>query len=690
MSDVFESLDHCIDSYFSPRLKLFKSLLGERVIDALLHMPSYTIEKYYLTELSNEYINQIVTINFTVDCVELNQSRTTLPAQIYGRCGAQCVEIVLFNYKKSYVKSIYPIGKQVCISGKLQVSGRGIFKFVNPEKVVISRMNNFKGIFNIYPLSNGISQYNIHSVMKSALKILEQHQLIEWLPWDVMNQNAFSSFYDSLKNIHFPTEIYNHNIENPFYKRLVFDELLSEQLVLRLTSSKSKLGNIIKNDRTLINELRVQLPFSLTNAQENALREILLDMEKEHPMTRLLQGDVGSGKTIVAIMAILYAIESGYQCAVLAPTEILARQHYHNIKKYFDNLGLEVDILTSSEKGKIRTQILNNVKLGNTNVLVGTHAIITDKVTFFNLGLVVIDEQHRFGVNQRLDLIKKGRSPHVLSMTATPIPRTIIMSLYGDIEVSAITEKPKGRKEIITRTISKSRISDIIDSINNIIQNDQRVYWICPLVEESEKLKYTCVVNRFEYLKKYFPENVLMLHGKMKSKEKQEIFSKFQTGECKILVSTTVIEVGVDVPEATTIIIENAEKFGLAQLHQLRGRVGRSDLQSYCILLFEDKISKIATERLKIIRNSNDGFEIAEKDLQLRGGGEIIGVRQSGEKVYKTFDIKDPAIQSELYQLLKQASALATYVIDHNQISNFKTLIKIFKPNDFENIKLSF
>lgn len=690
MSDIFSDLNNCIEPYYQTRLKLFKNLLGPRVIDALLHMPSYTIEKYYLNELTNDFIEKIVTINVIIDCVEVNYNRAASPCRIYGMCRKSPVEIILFNYKKAYVKSVYPPGKTVCISGKLQLSESGNFKFINPEKVVLSRLNNFKGLYNIYPLTTGISQNGVYSVMKSALNILEKSQISEWLPIDIIKQNSFMSFFESLKDIHFPQKIYRNKLEEPAYKRLVFDELLADQLVIRLSSPKSKKGNIIKNHKVLMNKFLEMLPFNLTNSQNEVLNEIFLDMEKGKPMTRLLQGDVGSGKTIVALIAILYVIESGYQCALLAPTEILARQHFKNMKNYFDNLGLNIDILTANEKGKKRIEILNNIKNGNCNLLVGTHAIITDNVEFSNLGFVVIDEQHRFGVNQRLNLIEKGKSPHVLSMTATPIPRTIIMSLYGDIDVSSIREKPKGRKDIITKAILKSRINDIIDSIKSIIQNDQRVYWICPLVEESEKLKYTCVINRYEYLKKYFSEDVLMLHGKMKSKEKQEVFEKFGKGICKILVSTTVIEVGVDVPEATTIIIENAEKFGLAQLHQLRGRVGRSDLQSFCILLFEDRISHIAKERILTIRNNNDGFDIAEKDLLLRGGGEIIGTKQSGEKTYKTFNMNDPIIQSDVYELLKQASNLATEIVNNNQVCNFKTLLKIFKPENFENIKLSF
>lgn len=690
MFDIFAKLDECIEPYFQPRSKLFKNLLGERIIDAVLHMPSYTIEKYHVSELSSHYIDKIVTTSFRVDCVELNYNSVIKPCKVYGRCGQSEVEILLFNYKKPYVKSAYPVGKTVYISGKLQISESGIFRFVNPEKFVSSRLNNFKGLFNVYPLTNGVNQNAVYSVIKSALAILEQNKLREWLPSDIIKRNSFKSFFDSLMDIHYPNKIYEHRIESSSYKRLMFDELLAEQLVIRLSSPKTKIGNVIKNQKTLIHKLLQALPFELTNSQNEVLNEIFSDMEIGKPMTRLLQGDVGSGKTIVALISILYAIESGYQCAVLAPTEILANQHYKNMKAHFDALGLRVDLLTSNEKGKKRTETLDAVQNGSCNLLVGTHAIITDKVIFDNLGLVIIDEQHRFGVNQRLNLIEKGISPHVLSMTATPIPRTIIMSLYGDIDVSSIKEKPKGRKEIITKAIPINRVNEVIDAIKNITNNNQKVYWICPLVEESEKLKYTCVINRFEYLKKYFQNDVLMLHGKMKAKDKRDIFELFSKGTAKVLVSTTVVEVGVDIPEATVIVIENAEKFGLAQLHQLRGRVGRSDLQCYCILLFSNRISNIASERINIIRNSNDGFEIADKDLKLRGGGEIIGTKQSGEKTYRTFDINDPLIQNEIFGTLKQTSKLASEIIENNKTEEFKTLLQIFEPQNFENIRRSF
>ena len=688
---IFEDIQFCIEPYYQKRSGLFKKLMGNRVIDALLHIPSYSIEKIVSNSISKDDIGKQITTKFKVDCVESSGSnkyhRSKSPTKIYGKVEDQNVEILLFNYRGLTAKRYFPVGENVYISGKLSESFSGMLQFINPQKAFPSAKS---GVFNIYPLTTGLLQESVYSIIKSSLNILQKSNIEEWIPKDILEVNSFKSFYDSLFDIHNPQKIIENQMENIAIQRLSFDELLAEQLTIRLSNPKTKQGNIIKNEKNLIAKLLGILPFSLTHSQNKVISEIFNDMESGIPMTRLLQGDVGSGKTIVAIISALYAIESGFQCAILAPTEILARQHYKTISRYFEALNLNVELLTSNEKGKKRKTILESVQNGNTNVLVGTHAIITDQVNFQNLGLVIVDEQHRFGVNQRLQLIEKGVSPHVLSMTATPIPRTIIMSLYGDIEVSSVTEKPIGRKEIITKAISTSKISEVVDSIRNITSKGEKVYWVCPLIEESSKTDYTCVINRFEHLKKSFGDEVLMLHGKMKPLEKQEIFKKFEDGNCNILVSTTVIEVGVDVPNASVIIIENSEKFGLAQLHQLRGRVGRSDIQSYCILLFDQKCSDIARKRISILKETNDGFLISEEDLKLRGGGEILGTKQSGQKKYKIFDVEDPRNQKEIYKILTSASKLASKIIASEDISKYETLLEIFAPQNFENIKKSF
>ncbi len=684
---IFQSIDGIVNSYLKSRLPLLKKLCGPRIIDILLHMPTNVLEKLYIENLGEEHIGKLVSTRIKVESVDLGQKQLRRPSIVFGRNGPHIIEIVLFNLNSGYVRSSYPIGKEVQISGKLSKNIAGNFQFINPSKSLIKPVS---GIYNVYPLTTGLVQANLYSVIDNALKILKTQAIDEWLPQEILDKYQFPDFKDALGNIHHPHIYYSNAFDLKSRQRICFDEILSEQLVIRLSNQITENGHKIKNNKTLIKKFLNNLPFELTCSQIDALNEIFSDLESGKPMGRLLQGDVGSGKTVVALISALYAVESGFQVAILAPTELLARQHFKTCKKFLDTLNVSYGLLTASEKGKQKKDLLNNLANGDLQILVGTHAIITNKVVFKNLGLAVIDEQHRFGVNQRLQLINKGISPHILSMTATPIPRTIVMSIYGDIEVSNLKEKPKGRKEIINSAITMSKVEDLIVSMKRIISKGQKIYWVCPLIEESEKLKYTCVTNRFMYLQKIFGDSVQMLHGKMKSSEKEEIFQRYAKGQCSILVSTTLIEVGVDVPEATVIIIENAEKFGLAQIHQLRGRVGRNDLQSYCILLHENRLPEIARKRINVIKSSNDGFEIAEQDLILRGGGEIFGTKQSGQKSYRTFDQNDPLIQEYLVHFLNDASKLARNIVESESLDTCKKLLDIFVPNEIHDIKKSF
>ncbi|MBQ8651526.1 MAG: ATP-dependent DNA helicase RecG [Alphaproteobacteria bacterium] len=685
---IFDQIENIAGPFFKSRLSLIKKLCGNRLIDILLHMPSYVVEKIYTKEVNDSHIGKIVITNIKVESIELGNDRSRKPSKVYVKNHENIIEIALFNYRTSYVKTAYPIGKSMFICGKLTKSFSGAFQFINPEKHTFSTiLNDEKQIFNIYPLTNGITQNTVYSLVKSAFNAISQNHFNEWIPIDILQKYDFPSFKEALQIIHFPKEKYINEFDIPARRRLCFDEILSEQILNHIMNTAQNNSQKIYNEKLLIKKLLKILPFKLTNDQVSVIKEILADMNSEKPMMRLLQGDVGSGKTIVAIISALYAVESGFQCAILAPTEILARQHFCNIKAMIEPLGVNICILTASEKAKQKRETLANIYNGVAQIIVGTHSVITDNVEFNKLGLVIIDEQHRFGVNQRLQLIDKGASPHVLSMTATPIPRTIVMATYGDISVSEIKTKPQGRKPIITTPISISRINDLIESIRNIIKKSQKVYWICPLIEDSEKLRYTCVTNRFKSLEKIFGQNVAMLHGKMKQQEKDCIFSDFATGETKILVATTLIEVGVDVPKASVIIIENAEKFGLAQLHQLRGRVGRSDLQSYCVLLHENRISDIAHKRIDAIKASNDGFKIAEQDLILRGGGDVLGVKQSGQKTYKMFSFDDPYAQKYLPSFFEDAAKLAKTIVNSEQAN---LLLRIFAKDSITNVRKSF
>ena len=684
-------IETCIEPFYKKRLSLIKSLVGNKVLDALLYMPTGIIETLEISTLSKELVNKNIIATVKVEFIEYAFFSKTRPITVTCSVGNTQVELLFFNYKPCYLKGTFDVGKIVKIVGKLSITHNGRYQIVNPKKATFKTK---QGISNVYPLRTGITQYVVTSVINLALTKLCNTNITEWLPQEILDKYNFYSFCGSLLAIHKP-QISNFSLLNNVYRqRLCFDEIFAEQLAIQISKAKRikpiHASEIQKPSRELVKQLITTLPFKLTSEQLKAYNEITLDMSKTTPMHRLLQGDVGSGKTIIAILAMLHAIELGYQCAILAPTEILARQHLKLIQKYIDGTGVNISIITSNEKGRARKQILECVSSGITKILVGTHAIFNDKLAFKNLGLVVVDEQHRFGVGQRLALIEKGENPHILSMTATPIPRTTIMSMYGDIDTSSITQKPIGRKNIVTKAIGMDRIATLIEAIRRIIDKGQKVYWICPLIEDSEKLDYTCVIERFDYLFKHFNNEVDMLHGKMSTEEKRDVFDKFISGKTHVLVSTTVIEVGIDVSDATVIIIENAEKFGLAQLHQLRGRVGRSELQSYCMLLYDKSCSHVAKQRIKIMTQTNDGFIIAEEDLKLRGGGEVYGTKQSEHKQYKTFNITSAMEQELINEYIITSNRIAKLAVQNGSVELYENCLKIFKPEFHENVKLSF
>lgn len=609
---------------------IFEKLLGgERILDLLRHKPIDCIERGHVRSLTNINKEGIATVKVTVTGHTPSQRRGA-PYRIHAKGDGQPMDIVYFNAPGQWLKETYPVGKEIIISGKIEFYNDKI-QMLHPDYAVpLERADDIKSHEPIYPMTAGLSPKALHKAIDNALPLLPD--LPEWHDESIMRKEQWQGWKGSMTALHNPQSSKDTLPENTVRSRLAYDEALARQLAMQLVRLrfKKKKGIAFSCAPHLRGDLLNALPFALTGAQERALSDIDRDMAEPKRMLRLLQGDVGSGKTVVALATMLNVIADGYQAALMAPTEILARQHAENLQPLCDKLGIPVTILTGRDKGQARRDILETIANGSAQIVIGTHALFQESVHFKNLGCVIIDEQHRFGVHQRLNLSDKGIAPDVLVMTATPIPRTLTISLFGDMDVSRLDEKPPGRKPIETVLISQDRLADIAQGLQRKIAAGERIYWVCPLVEESEALDLANAEDRHTLLQKIYGDRVGLIHGRMKPLEKDTVMQKFARGDLDILVATTVIEVGVNVPEATVMIIEHAERFGLAQLHQLRGRVGRGSDQSSCILLYHAPLSETAKERLGIMRQTEDGFLIAEKDLELRGAGEILGTRQSG------------------------------------------------------------
>jgi ATP-dependent DNA helicase RecG len=542
------------------------------------------------------------------------------------------LELVYFKADPRYLQQLLPVGETRIISGRLE-SYDGRLQMPHPDHVAPPKGGaGVPDIEPVYPLTSGLSNTSVRKAVQGAIAALPD--LPEWIDSVFVGKNGWASFSDSIQQLHSPKTENDLLPTNAARERLAYDELLANQLALAILrqSMKRRAGWPITAAGRLRKAIVDALPFALTGAQEKALAEIDTDMAEPLHMLRLLQGDVGSGKTIVALLAMATAVEAGYQAALMAPTELLARQHLETIIRFADPAKLRVKLLTGRERGKDRLAILEDLKAGHIDILIGTHALFQEAIAFHDLGLAVIDEQHRFGVHQRLALQAKGigAGAELLVMTATPIPRTLLLTSYGDLDVSRLDEKPPGRKPVLTRTVPLDRLDEVVDGVERAVRDGSQVYWVCPLVGESEMLDLAAAEERFTHLREHFGDQVGLVHGKLAGKEKDAVMAHFAAGELAVLVSTTVIEVGVDVPNASIMIIEHAERFGLAQLHQLRGRVGRGAAQSSCVLLYKQPLGEIARERLNVMRNTEDGFLIAEEDLRLRGGGEVLGTRQSG------------------------------------------------------------
>lgn len=623
-------------------------LAGTRTRDLLFHLPSGLVDRRYRPNVRDAAPGSIATLE--VEVVEHRPAHNKrAPYKVLCRDETAELTLVFFHARADYLRKMLPEGETRLISGKLE-QFQGEAQITHPDYMVSpDNADELPLMETVYPLTAGLSGKVLRKAIHAALDTVPP--LPEWQLPDIMAREGWGDFLSSVKNLHSPDGPESLAPKSAARRRLAADELLATQLALAIVRDRTrkKRGRALKGDGRIRAQIIENLPYSLTGDQQKALNEIITDLESGRAMLRLMQGDVGSGKTIVALLVMAAAVEAGVQAAMLAPTEILANQHLETLTPLAEKAGLRVAKLTGRTKGRPREALLDALAAGEIDILVGTHAIIQGDVAFRDLGLAIIDEQHRFGVQQRLALAAKATAGiDVLGMTATPIPRTLTLTAYGDMDVSRIQEKPPGRQPVDTRVVSLDRLAEVAQGIGRAVEAGQRAYWVCPLVEESEKLDLAAAEDRYRAFQQMLGPRVGLVHGKMKGAEKDAVMSKFQTGEISVLVSTTVIEVGVNVPEATIMVIEHAERFGLAQLHQLRGRVGRGAAKSSCILLRTNEIGEVARSRLKIMRESEDGFLIAEEDLKLRGGGEILGTRQSGLPEFRMVDFLEHADLIEL------------------------------------------
>jgi ATP-dependent DNA helicase RecG len=620
-----------------PKLeRLYRGLLGRddgaRIIDLLFHLPTGAIDRRARPKLRDVVPGTVVTLAVTVDRHRPSPPhRPRAPYQIYASDETGDLILTFFNARRDYLERLLPVGERRYVSGTIGLYDH-MLQMVHPDRVVDEAgFARLPLVEPVYPLTEGLSLNQVRKAMDAALAKLPD--LPEWQDASWVARERYPSFADALRAIHRPAAPADVAPDSRAWMRLAYDELLAGQVALALVRAhvRRPAGRVTLGTGALRKQLITALPYSLTLSQTAAVAEISADLAKPERMLRLLQGDVGSGKTVVALLAAATVIEGGRQAALMAPTEILARQHFGTIAPLAEAAGIEVAILTGRERGRERSAILERLRLGGIHVLVGTHALFQDDVEFRDLGLAVVDEQHRFGVHQRLALARKGEAVDMLVMTATPIPRTLVLTYFGDMDVSELREKPAGRQPIDTRTLPLDRLDEVVDAMGRALAEGRQVFWVCPLVEESENTDLAAAEERYAALTKAFGATVVgLVHGRMKGTDKDAAMARFAAGETRLLVATTVIEVGVDVPQATVMVIEHAERFGLAQLHQLRGRIGRGSGQSTCLLLYRAPLGETAKARLEIMRQTEDGFRIAEEDLKLRGEGDVLGTRQSG------------------------------------------------------------
>ena len=657
--------------------KLLKRKRIEKISDLLWQFPQGYTDRTNSRDLDQLSIGKINTIKVKV--IKYNFPRIrNLPNKVICEDSKGKINIIFFNSREGYIRKILPLNTMVVISGKVN-HFKNNYQITNPPYVVpVEKENYVKTIIPKYSLTEGITEKVYRKLIDQVFKNIDN--LEEWHSKDLLKKIGNISWFNSICQIH---KNKNSSFNSNYYKRLAYDEILANFLVLsQIRKRVKKEKKINKKFNNFLSEKVISnFKFSLTKDQIKSIKEINIDLKSETRMFRLLQGDVGSGKTIVSFIAAANVINSNWQVALMAPTEILAKQHYELAKKIFINTNINIEFFTGKTEPIKKKLIYKKLQSGEANLIIGTHSLFQKNVIFKRLGLIIIDEQHKFGVKQRIELSKKGGVDcDILLMSATPIPRSLVLAFYGDMDVSKISEKPLNRKKIVTISKPEEKTNEIILFIRNKIKIGIQTFWVCPLIEESKKLDYSAAVKKYKVLSKIFPNKVGLVHGGMNKEEKDLVLNSFLKKEIDILVSTTVIEVGVDFPNANIIIIENSNKFGLSQLHQLRGRVGRGDVQGTCILLFKKNLSENARKRLKILKMSNDGFFIAEEDLKLRGFGDVLGYQQSGVKDFK---LADPLHHEQLFILAEQN--IRNIETDAKNFEKYNFLLKLFDKADIIN-----
>jgi len=657
--------------------KYLKKKKIEKINDLLWDLPYSLIDRSNSTTLDKLEIGKIFTVKIKV--VKYNFPRIrNLPNKIICKDEFGEIDLIFFNSREGYIRAILPLETWVTVSGKINYF-RNKYQMTNPSH--ITKVENFdyvKSVTPKYSLTEGLTEKTYRKIIEKVLNQIPE--IDEWHKESFIKKMGFLSWNKSIKNLHNPNS--EKDLNSIFLKRIAYDEIFAN--LLFLSNNRNKIKKIKKNKKKFTNTYSFQLikslPYQLTDGQKKIIKEIDVDLQSNLRMFRVLQGDVGSGKTIVAMVSALNTVEAGYQCGLMAPTAILAEQHYRLLNKLITNSGLDIKIklLTGKTDLKNRKKILDELQNREIDFLIGTHALFQKTILFNKLGLIIVDEQHKFGVQQRIKFAKKGGiNCDVLLMSATPIPRTMMMSIYGDMDTSKLEEKPMNRQKILTLSKPEKKIDELWPFLTKKIKNKEQIFWVCPLIEDSKKLDFSSTTKVYKMINKKFPNKVGLIHGALNQEEKEVVLKKFLNNEISILVATTVIEVGVDFPNATVIIIENSNKFGLAQLHQLRGRIGRGTKSGTCILLFKNQLSQNAKKRIQILKSSDDGFYIAEEDMKLRGYGDIIGFKQSGMKLFK---IADPVHHEDLFKIAEEN--INSLSIDELNDSKYDFLLKLFDKVD--------